>query len=343
MSLVRQEAGAALTMKLIDNQDNRDPFINLALEEYCVRNLDTSEPFLLFYINDPSIIIGKHQNTLEEINLPYVRENGIRVVRRISGGGAVYHDHGNLNFSFIQRFEQGQMLRFEEFTRPVIRALAELGVEAVLGGRNDITVGGRKISGNAQFTTVHSMFSHGTLLFDSRLDQVTEALNVKMEKITSKGVQSVRSRVANISEFLSRPISMEQFQEHLVRSIFDGQDAVATHRLGRQEWEQVHHLADSVYRTWDWNYGMSPRFNIQRVHRFSIGEIDARIDVHEGRIKAIRIYGDFLGSGDLTGLESRLSGVIYDPDQLHSALAGTDVAAVFGGLDLNEFVKFLHD
>lgn len=330
-------------MKLILNDGNRDPHVNLALEEYCVRNLDTEEPFLLFYVNDPSIIIGKHQNTLEEINLPYVRENGIHVVRRISGGGAVYHDHGNLNFSFIRRFEQGQMLQFEEFTRPVIRALAELGVQAMLGGRNDITVDGRKISGNAQFTTVHSMFSHGTLLFDSMLDRVNEALTVKMDKIASKGVKSVRGRVANISEFLSQPIAMEKFREHLIRSIFEGKDPVPVYRLSRREWDQVHHLADTVYRKWDWNYGKSPRFNIQRVHRFPIGEIDARIDVHEGRIKAVRIYGDFLGSGDLAGLESALIGVPYDPDQLNRALAGTDVAGVFGGLDRDVFVKFLHD
>jgi lipoate-protein ligase A len=244
-------------MKLILNNDNRDPCINLALEEYCVRNLDISVPYLLLYINDPSIIIGKHQNTLEEINLPYVRANNIRVARRISGGGAVYHDHGNLNFSFIRRFGQGQMLRFEEFTRPVTRALAELGIHAELGGRNDITVDGRKISGNAQFTTVHSMFSHGTLLFDSRLDQVEEALNVKTGKIASKGVKSVRSRVANISEFLHQPIAMEQFREHLIRSIFEGRNPVPEYRLGEQEWEQVHHLADSVYRQWDWTYGMS--------------------------------------------------------------------------------------
>ena len=330
-------------MKLILNDDNRDPYLNLALEEYCVRNLDTSEPYLLFYVNDPSIIIGKHQNTLEEINLPYVREHAIRVVRRISGGGAVYHDHGNLNFSFITRFAQGQMLRFEEFTRPVIRALAELGVEAHLGGRNDITVNGRKISGNAQFTTVHSMFSHGTLLFDSQLDQVNEALNVKTDKIASKGVKSVRSRVANISEFLSQPLAMEPFREHLIRSIFEGLEPVPVYRLGREEWEQVHHLADTVYRTWDWNYGMSPKFNVRRVHRFPIGEIDARIDVQEGRIKTIRIYGDFLGSGDLAGLESRLTGVPYDADQLNGALSGADISGIFGGLDRDGFVKFLHD
>jgi lipoate-protein ligase A len=330
-------------MRLLLNDDNRDPCVNLALEEYCVRNLDTEDPFLLFYVNDPSIIIGKHQNTLEEINLPYVREHAIQVVRRISGGGAVYHDHGNLNFSFIKRFVQGEMLRFEEFTRPVIRALAELGIEAKHGGRNDLTVDGRKISGNAQFTTVHSMFSHGTLLFDSRLDQVNEALNVKMDKIASRSVKSVRSGVANITEFLSRPIAMERFREHLIRSVFEGIDPVPVYRLSRREWDQVHHLADSVYRQWDWNYGMSPRFNIQRVHRFPAGEIDARIDVHEGRISTIRISCDFLGDRDLAGLERGLTGVPYEPAELSAALAAADVEGLPGGLDRNEFVRFLHD
>jgi lipoate-protein ligase A len=330
-------------LKLLLNGDNRDPYVNLALEEYCVRNLCTTEPYLLFYINDPSIIIGKHQNTLEEISLPYVRENGIHVVRRISGGGAVYHDHGNLNFSFIKKFTQGEMLPFEEFTRPVIKALSELGVKAEPGGRNDITVGGRKISGNAQFTTVRSMFSHGTLLLHSRLNDVVEALNVKMEKMESRGIKSVRSRVANISEFLKKPISMGEFRKHLVRSIFEGRDPVPVRRLSKEEWDRVHHLADTVYRTWDWNYGLSPRFNIRRVHCFPIGEIHARIDVRQGKIEAIRIFGKSLESGDSGELEKVLVGVPYDPDQLRYALAGVDLSPTFGRIEGAEFVNFLHD
>ena len=330
-------------MKLILNDDNRDPYVNMALEEYCVRNLSTTEPYLLFYINDPAIIIGKHQNTLEEISLPYVRENGTHVVRRISGGGAVYHDHGNLNFSFITKFTQGEMLPFEEFTRPVIQALARLGVQAEPGGRNDITVGGRKISGNAQFTTVRSMFSHGTLLFDSRLNDVVEALDVKMGKMESRGVKSVRSRVANISEFLPKPISMEEFREHLTRSFFVGRGPIPIRRLSKEEWDGVHHLADTVYRTWDWNYGLSPRFNIRRTHCFPVGEIHARIDVREGRIEAIRIFGKSLESGDPGELEQVLVGVPYDPDQLRDALTGTDLSRYFGRIEGAEFVNFLHD
>ncbi|MEE8141580.1 MAG: lipoate--protein ligase, partial [Planctomycetota bacterium] len=182
-------------MRLIDNRDLRDPHLNLALEEVAVRQLDSETPHLLFYINEPSIIVGKNQNTHGEINHEVVREHGIHVVRRISGGGAVYHDHGNLNFSFITRYRPGSLLRFKEFTEPVVKALARLGVKAELTGRNDLVVEGRKISGNAQFAGTRSMFSHGTLLFDSDLDRVEEALTVKRDKIESKGLKSVRSRV----------------------------------------------------------------------------------------------------------------------------------------------------
>ena len=329
-------------MRLILNNDTTDPHLNLALEEYCVRNLDPAEPFLLLYINDPAVVIGKHQNTLEEINLPYVRDHGIPVVRRISGGGAVYHDHGNLNFSFIQRFEQGQMLRFEEFTRPVIRALAGLGVHAEPGKRNDITVAGRKISGNAQFTTVHSMLSHGTLLFDSDLDRVTEALNVRMDNIASRGVKSVRSQVANIAEFLDKPMTMDRFRDHLVRSMFGGRDPVPVHRLSEDDWNRVRELADSRYRTWDWNYGMSPRFSIRRVHRFPFGELDARIDVREGRIEAIRFGGDCPDEGDPAVLESCLTGTRYDEESLRQAIRKLDAHAVPGGLEAGRLVRFLY-
>ena len=157
-------------LKLIDNNNVTDPCINLSLEEFCVRNLDMKDDYLLFYINEPSIIIGKHQNTIEEINMKYVKDNNINVVRRISGGGTVYHDKGNLNFSFMTRHSQKSIHNFKLFTDPVIRVLNQLGVKAILNGRNDITVEGRKISGNAQFTDTRSMFSHGTLLFDSDIE-----------------------------------------------------------------------------------------------------------------------------------------------------------------------------
>lgn len=328
-------------MKIISNKNINDPTINLALEEYCVRNLNMSDDYLLFYINEPSIIIGKHQNTIEEINSQYVNENGIHVVRRISGGGAVYHDKGNLNFSFMTRYSHESIHNFRFFTGPVIKVLAELGVNAELNGRNDITVSDRKISGNAQFTDTKSMFSHGTLLFDSHLEDVVKALNVKTDKIESKGIKSVRSRVANISEFLSHKMSIDEFRQKIINSIFSSQDSVEYYDLDDEQWNNVMKLSESKYRNWDWNYGRSPEFNIQKVNRFDFGQIDARINVKDGVINSIKIYGDFLGHGELEDLEKKLINKKYEKETLQNSLSEFNLNMYLGKISGDEFSTFL--
>jgi lipoate-protein ligase A len=328
-------------MKLISNTNN-DPTINLALEEYCVRNLDVeNEMYILFYVNQPSIIIGKHQNTIEEINKEYVDSKGIKVVRRISGGGAVYHDFGNLNFSFITKYSPEFFHNFEKFTRPVVETLREMGVNAELGGRNDITVDGRKISGNAQFTNLKSMFSHGTLLLNSHIEDVVQALNVKIDKIESKGIKSVRSRVANISEFLKEELSVEEFREKIVMNLFKDYETMPTYELSDSEWEEVNKLSESKYKTWEWNFGRSPEFNIQKVNRFDFGQVDARIFVKDGKINNIKFFGDFLGYGDSVDVEMKLEGIVYKEEEVLSALKDTDLKYYFGNVELTEFVKFI--
>ncbi|MCU0372750.1 MAG: lipoate--protein ligase, partial [Ignavibacteria bacterium] len=299
--------------------------------------------YLLFYVNSPSIIIGKHQNTIEEINKSYVDQKGIRVVRRISGGGAVYHDLGNLNFSFITKYSPEFFHNFEKFTFPVVETLQKMGVNAVLGGRNDITVEGRKISGNAQFTNLKSMFSHGTLLLDSHIEDVVEALNVKMDKIESKGIKSVRSRVANISEFLSEKISVPEFKQKLIDNIFREYDTVPVLNLDDKQWADVMKLAGSKYRTWEWNFGRSPEFNIQKVRRFDFGQVDARIFVKDGEIEDIKFFGDFLGYGDSEDIESLLKGVQFKEDEITEALKNADMKFYFGNIELKEFVNFIYN
>lgn len=328
-------------MKLILNSNN-DPTVNLALEEYCVRNLDVeNEMYLLFYINEPSIIIGKHQNTIEEINKQYVDENSIKVVRRISGGGAVYHDFGNLNFSFITKYSPEFFHNFEKFTKPVVETLREMGVNAELGGRNDIVVSGRKISGNAQFTNLKSMFSHGTLLFNSNLEDVVKALNVKIDKIESKGIKSVRSRVANISEFLNESMTIHDFKERITNSIFKEYETLPLYILTDSEWEQVHKLSEQKYKTWEWNFGRSPEFNMQKVNRFDFGQIDVRIFVRDGKIVSIKFFGDFLGYGDSEDIEKKLAGILYKEDDVSNALKNSDLRYYFGNIELKDFVKFI--
>lgn len=328
-------------MIFIDNENITDPRINLAIEEYALKHLDPSNTYLLFYINEPSIIIGKNQNTVEEINADYVEENGIHVVRRLSGGGAVYHDLGNLNFSFLTKDDGDSFHNFKKFTDPVVKALQKLGVPAELSGRNDILANGRKISGNAQFSTKGRMFSHGTLLFDSEIEHVVSALNVKKEKIESKGIKSIRSRVANIREFLNEPLSMEQFKEMLLSYIFDGKDEIPRYTLTEDDWKKIHEISKERYQNWDWNYGKSPSFNVQHSHRFPVGQVDIRLEVKKGIIQQCKIYGDFFGVGDVADIEEQLKDVRYDRVSIDEALQNIDLKHYFGNIERSEFIAFI--
>lgn len=329
-------------MLFINNQNNHDPALNLALEEYALRNLPMDHTYLLFYINKPSIIIGKNQNTIEEINEEFVEQNNIQVVRRLSGGGAVYHDLGNLNFSFITKDDGDSFHNFAKFTQPVIDALRSLGVDAALTGRNDIQVGDRKISGNAQFSTRGRMFSHGTLMFDLNLDDVANALKVKPMKIESKGTKSVRSRVANIREFLKEDMTIEQFRDTLLRHLFNCEpDEVPEYELTEKDWEEVHRIADSRYRQWDWNYGKSPKFNIQNAYKFPSGIIDVRLEVMNGILENIKIYGDFFGVGEISELEDKLRGTRYEMNAVSEVLREVDLNHYFGKLTPEQFLALL--
>ncbi|GAA3401806.1 lipoate--protein ligase [Paenibacillus hodogayensis] len=328
-------------MQFIDNRGITDPTLNLALEEYALKNLPSDEDYLLFYINEPSIIIGKNQNTVEEINADYVKENGINVVRRLSGGGAVYHDLGNLNFSFITNDDGKSFHNYRKFTEPVVQALRQLGVEAELTGRNDVQVGERKISGNAQYSTKGRMFSHGTLMFDSEIDHVVSALNVNLAKIQSKGVKSIRSRVANISEFLREPLTVDAFRWKLLESIFGGED-VPQVALTEADWEAVRRLADERYRSWDWNYGKSPSFNVQKTKRIEgVGTFDVRLNVEGGKIAGAAIYGDFFGVGEASEFADKLVGVRYDEAAVGELLKEIDLTHYFGRLTQEQWLELM--
>lgn len=329
-------------MLFIDNKGITDPRINLAIEEYALKNLDINETFLLFYINEPSIIIGKNQNTIEEINTEYVESKGIHVVRRLSGGGAVYHDLGNLNYSFITKDDGDSFHNFRKFTEPVVKALKSMGVNAELSGRNDLLAEGRKISGNAQFSTRGRMFTHGTLLFDSEMDHIVSALKVKKDKIESKGIKSVRSRVANITEFLPEKILVEEFRRLLLIYLFDGEENIQEYVLTAEDWEKIHQLSKERYQNWDWNYGKSPKFNLQHSHRFPVGQIDVRFDVVKGIVKNCKIYGDFFGVGDVEDIEKRLIGVRYDRSELEKALEDISIKHYFGNVTKEDFLQLIY-
>ncbi|MCZ4319892.1 lipoate--protein ligase [Aequorivita viscosa] len=329
-------------MIFIENENHTNPRLNLALEEYALRNFSAEQDYLLFYINEPSIIIGRNQNTLEEINHEYVDEKKLHVVRRISGGGAVYHDFGNLNFSFITNHDIKSLNNFKKFTAPVIKVLKSLGLDAELKGRNDIQVEEKKISGTAQFSTGKRMVSHGTLLFNTDLGEVVNALNVKMSKIESKGHKSVRSRVANITEFLEDPLHITDFRKLLLEGLYEENEPFESYRLTTDEWKAVHELKKEKYDTWDWNYGRSPKFNIQRSKRFAVGEIDLRIFVEKGMIKEFKIFGDFFGKEPIENLENLLMDVRYEKEDIVDLLKAVEIKEYFGDVDKGEFVELVY-
>jgi len=328
-------------MIFVDNGGHTDAHLNLALEEYVLRHKMAGDDLLLFYVNAPAIIIGRNQNTVEEIAADLVAARGIRVVRRISGGGAVYHDLGNLNFSFMTRDVSGRFNRYDKFNGPVVEVLRGLGVPAEISGRNDILADGRKISGNAQFATTDRMLSHGTLLLDSDLDDVSAALRPKAGKIESKGLKSIRSRVANISEFLSAPITVDELRERILERIFGtrARTRIPTFTLDEADWRAARELLESKYGTWAWNCGQNPACNVQRARRFPVGDIDVRLDIQQGRIAGLRIFGDFMGRADVREIEARLCGLAYERDVVAGALSAVDPTDYFGDVSREDLMN----
>ncbi len=329
-------------MRFIDNENIMDAGINLAIEEYILKELDPEETYLLFYSMNPTVIVGKNQNTIEQIDTTYIRENDVAVIRRLSGGGAVYNDPGNLSFSIITKDDGNSFHNYKKFTDPVVKALHKMGVDAELSGRNDLLVNGKKISGNAQFSTKGRMYSHGTLMFDVNLENVVKALKVNKEKIESKGIKSIRSRVTNISEHMDEDMTREEFKQKLLQSIFEEYDEVPTYQLTEDDWDEINSIADKRYKNWDWNYGRSPKFNVQHSKRFPIGSIDVRLEVKKGYIKQATIFGDFFGVGDVKELEERLTDTKYEPESIRGSLKGLDVKHYFGNISEEEFINLLY-
>ena len=335
-------------MLYVPNDKERDPRVNLAIETYLLQNMPLDEPILLFYINEPSIIIGRNQNTIEEINKEYVDEKGIHVVRRLSGGGAVYHDLGNLNFSLIMPDDGNSFRDFKKLTEPIVEALHKLGIEgAQLKGRNDLVIDDKKFSGNAMYSTNGRMFAHGTLMFDSDIDEVVNALKVKKDKIESKGIKSIRSRVTNIKDYLpadKQAMTTEEFRQAILLQIFgvDSVDQVKTHELNEEDWKAINQISDEYYRNWDWNYGRSPEFNLERQKRFPIGSIEVRLDVADGKIEKAKVFGDFFGLGEIKDVENQLIGTRYEKQALEDSIDQIDLTHYFGNISKEDFLSLIY-
>ncbi len=316
-----------------------DPEYNLALEEYVFSRMSRENEYLLLWQNDNAVIIGRHQNTAAEIDPKYVNEHGIRVVRRMSGGGAVYHDLGNLNFSFIVDADNGAQVDLRRFCLRIANALCALGLDAQVDGRNDILANGCKISGNAQYVRDGRIMHHGTLLFDSDLTVLTQALRPDPEKIKAKGVASVRSRVANIRDLLPTDMTLAQFRAHLAQYLLRDVPH-SRYCLTADECAAVEALRAARYGTWEWNYGASPACSILRSRRIAqVGSVQAHIRLNKGIIQDITFSGDFFSSEEPDGLAAQLIGRPLTAQ----ALVNIDPAPYISGMTGQELVALLLD
>lgn len=318
--------------------DNTNPYFNLAMEEYLF-NLEDNKSYVLLWQNEPTIVVGKHQNTAQEINSEYVKEKGIHIVRRITGGGAVYHDLGNLNFTFIIKGMEKSEFDFRKFTMPIIKALKKLGIDSELSGRNDITIDGKKFSGNAQSVKQGKLLHHGTLLFNSRMEELVKALKVSEDKFQSKSVKSVRARVTNIKDYLHDDITVTEFKELLLKYMFDEDMELRESELSKADLENIDSLMKNKYMSWDWNYGESPEFNVKQGKRFDGGKIEVLVNVKEGIIRGIKFYGDFFGSGNLEEIESALIGNRYEEREIKGSLAEINIDEYFRNINVDELVS----
>ncbi|GAA0182076.1 lipoate--protein ligase [Clostridium sediminicola] len=327
-------------MKYIKNKSN-NPYYNLAFEEYILTEFNENEDCFLLWQNAPTIVVGKHQNTIEEINLDYVKSKNINVVRRLSGGGAVYHDLGNLNFTFIVKNQVNYQFDFRKFTKPVIKALKKIGIEATFNSRNDLVIDGKKFSGNAQYMKKNRLLHHGTLMFNSDIDELVKSLSVSDDKIISKGIKSVRSRVANISDYLNDKIHVLEFKEILLKYLQEEMEVFHEYELNVDEESKVREIMNKRYKTWQWNYGESPKFNIKKVKKFDSGKIETLLDVENGYIGSCKFYGDFFSSENVEEIEEKLVGIKYEESSILNVLKELDINKYFLGINVQKLIQVL--
>jgi lipoate-protein ligase A len=315
-----------------------DAYFNIASEEYLLNKYPETEIFLL-YINAPSIIVGKYQNTLSEINLDVVEAKGIKVVRRLTGGGAVYHDKGNLNFSFHAKNVEGEFMDFTKFTRPILDVLTQNGVPAKLEGRNDLLVDGMKFSGNAKLVRKNKVIHHGTLLIDSEMQVLAEALKVNPLKFVDKAIKSVRKRVTNLAPYLPAGSNTEDFRQWLISQVQKEYPDAYIQDFSAEETREIQALAESKYSTWDWNFGFSPDYNFSKAIKIPAGFIEVHLNVSNGLIQDAKIFGDFFAQAPVEDLEAKLVGEKHETEHLKGLLDSLDLALYFGKASSEELLE----
>lgn len=313
-----------------------DPYFNLATEEYLLDKVE--DDIFMLWCNEPSVIVGRFQNSLAEINLDFVNNKEIKVVRRLTGGGAVFHDLGNLNFTFIESNSHGD---FRSFTQPILEMLQSLGVDARFEGRNDLMINGQKFSGNAQCKHNKRTMHHGTLLFSTEMNDMSEALKVNPLKFEDKAVKSVRKRVTNISSHLAEPMTVMQFTQQLMEYVMQNKSNAQQSPLTQAEIAQIEQLRDEKYSTWDWNFGTSPRYSYSKLIRTTGGNLEIHLQIEKGTIEAVRIYGDFFALKDVKELEQKLLHLPHERKFLYEFLQDLQVETYLLNISAEEFLEVM--
>ena len=325
-------------MRYIKNVST-NPYYNMAFDEYCLESLSINEPVFYLWQNRPAVIVGFNQEVNTEVNLDYLKENGIDLVRRVTGGGAVYHDLGNLNYTIVGRSEDLER-DYPEYASIMAKALQKLGVPATLSGRNDILVEGRKVSGFAKRVCKNRLMVHGTLMYNVDVDVLTKVLNPSNTKLQSKGIASVRSRVANLCEYLPNVPDIQTFSKQL-EEILSHHYQDTEYQLSEEDLANIQQLTDKKFATWEWNYGRSPKATLTHSARLACGTVEIHLTLAENRISSCRFGGDFLGNLPATDLESALIEIIYDTENIRKRLSSFTIDAYFDGVTMEELIRLI--
>ena len=316
-----------------------NPYYNMAFDEYCLESLPIDEPVFFLWQNRPAVIVGFNQEVNTEVNLDYLKENGIDLVRRVTGGGAVYHDLENLNYTIVGRSEDLER-DYPEYASLLAKALQTLGVPATLSGRNDILVEGRKVSGFAKRVCKNRLMVHGTLMYNVDVNVLTNVLNPSTTKLQSKGIASVRSRVANLCDYLPEIPDIQTFSQRL-EEILSNNHSDTEYQLSETDLTNIQQLTDKKFATWEWNYGRSPKATLSHSARLACGTVEIHLTLAENRIASCRFGGDFLGNLPTTDLESALIDVVYNTESIRERLSTFTISDYFDKVTVEELIKLI--